>query len=194
MERAGVKVNRTLGVRGSGILSHNRGVRRTMDLLAAAPRLSRLVWRLRSAASQYSVLYVHGYRELLLSAIALGMVPQRSRPALVWHCHGIGDGRVPPLLPLLARRCRCLIAVSNDVVSRLQELEIHGPHIRRIYNALDIVRIRCQIDQSPLNLPGRQTGQKTLLIAGACLRADKGADIMIRTAAPPALICPMDYR
>jgi glycosyltransferase involved in cell wall biosynthesis len=180
MEQAGVKVDRALGVPGNGVLSHHRGLRRKIDLLAAAPRLARLVWQLRCAVKSYDVFYIHGYRELLLATLALGAATKADLPALVWHCHGIGDGRVPPLLPLLARRCKFIIAVSNDVVSRLNELRIRGPHVRRIYNAVDTARIRRHIDSVFPNLPAKQEGQKALLIANASLRVDKGADLAIR--------------
>jgi glycosyltransferase involved in cell wall biosynthesis len=180
MERTGVSVDRMLGVRGSGILSHSQGVRRAMDLLAAIPRLAHIVWRLRTAIVRYDVLYVHGYRELFLGALALRMVSRYHRPALVWHCHGLGDGQVPFLLPRLARRCRYLIAVSNDVVRGLQGLKIHGPHVRQVYNALDVAKIQHQATHTTYDLPEKITGQKTLLIASACLRADKGADVVVR--------------
>ena len=179
MADAGVIINHAIGVPGSGVLSHRAGLGRAFDLLASTPRLGRMVWRLRQAAGQYDVIYVHGYRELVFASAALALLPRRRRPALVWHCHGIGADSSPPLLKRLAATCRTIITISDDVARRLKELGISRVNIVRIYNAVDASRIRRLAARPCRAMPRKAPGQRTILVATASLRAAKGIHLMV---------------
>jgi len=179
MERLGVPVLRGIGPRASGILSARRGVARVGDRLVVIPRLLRIIRQLSTAARRYDVLYVHGYRELVFAALAIALLGRR-RPALVWHCHGLGDGRPPPMTVRFANTCARVIGVSDDVVGRLQELGVSSRKLRRVYNAV-------LLDRGPedpakaAGLPSRH-GQ-TILVASASLRPAKGAHLVVQALA-----------
>lgn len=170
----GVPVNREIGVDGSGVLSHRNGILRRWDYLKAVPRVLRIISRLRSWLCGADVVYVHGYRELVFSFLAVHSLPSQLRPGVVWHCHGLGDECPPPLLICMANRCSRVIAVSQDVARRLSQLGVNGERVTYIPNAVDILEIRARSLQNPdPPLPPRES-KKILLLPCAALRPSKG--------------------
>jgi glycosyltransferase involved in cell wall biosynthesis len=189
MERAGVPVNRELGVRGSGVLSHHQGALRTLDLLKSAPRLGKLIWRMRRSVSKYDAIYVHEYREMLF-VYAAGMISGvRTGPTVVWHCHGLGDGAPPPFLAFLANKCFKVIAVSQDTARRLKEIGVDSSRVRVIYNAVDPERIKAQAKQQVFPLPKKGPGHSVILLACATIRDFKGVHIAIMALEKLPLTC-----
>jgi glycosyltransferase involved in cell wall biosynthesis len=176
----GMRVDRRVGVSGSGALSVRHGVRRMVDLLAAAPRIVRLVFQLRRALSQHDVAYVHGFRELLLVWLALHLLRDRSRPRLVWHCHAFDRTRRARLTAWLARRCDVVIAVSHYIVSVLRDLGVTADRVVCIPNAV------VSIPHSALSTLSRDSA---LLVATAALRRSKG----IHTAIEALALLPDHY-
>jgi glycosyltransferase involved in cell wall biosynthesis len=172
MEAAGVAVDRVSGVAGPGILSERSGLGRAADLARAAPRLLRIALRLRRALRNADVAYVHGFRELLLVAIALAATSAARRPAVVWHCHGEVAGRKAALTRPLAARCHRVIAVSDHIARVLVASGIPAAKIVRIPNAVP--------QAGPLPRPRAwRGGERPLLVASATLRMEKGAGTAI---------------
>ena len=182
MEGRGVAVNRKVGVPGSGVLSYATGMRRRLDLAASVPRLAATAVRSRAWLATGHVVYVHGYRDLLLAELAhIGMAPW-ARPALVWHCHGLAD-RPPRLLRWLARRSTAVVAVSASVRQGLEQLGVRRDRIRLVRNAIDVGEIRRQAAAGVgAPLPARHGGA-TLLLPSVAVRADKGPHVAVAALA-----------
>jgi glycosyltransferase involved in cell wall biosynthesis len=134
--------------------------------------------QLRSAFRECDVLYLHGYKDLALSQIARLASGQRSLP-IVWHCHGIPYGVVPPMLSKLANRCARVIAISGDVRDRLVDIGVRASIIQTIYNAVDHIRIgRAALLKPALPLPPVVT-RIIVLVCPAAIRQDKGIHLVI---------------
>lgn len=178
LESAGISVDREIGVPGPGVVSYRKGFFRVKDSLSAAPRIAKVVLRLRRSLARYDVVYVHGYRELLLTVIALRGIPRRCQPPLVWHCHGVYLPGERPLLPFLADHCQAIIAVSDRACGALSALGIPRGRIHRVYNAVgELVRARITGEEPPL--PTGAPGEFTFLVPCASLRRHKGAHIAV---------------
>ncbi len=179
MESDGVAVLRSIGIPGSGTLAaHTNKLGKLISLISAIPRFTRLIFRLRSAMLHYNVVYVHGLREFILAECARALLPISKKPSMVWHCHGVLSKRKSLKIKSLGNRCTSVIAVSDDVVSRLRDIGISSHKIRMVFNAVDQEKILNQLTlKQPL--PMKNERQVTLLFPSATLRAMKGAHIAI---------------
>ena len=180
MEGRGVRVNRTLGLHGKGVLSARRGTGRWVDLLRAAPFLMRLLWRLRTGLKEYDVVYAHLVRDLFLVGLAAGTIRRARRPIVVWHCHGIGDRGARLLIRCLANGCAAVVAVSEDVAERLGELGVHRELVNVVRNAVDPGAIRAAAANWSGEFPRKAEGKVVLLLATASVRYDKGVHLAVR--------------
>jgi len=179
MEKRGALVNRNIGVAGSGILSYRRGIRRKIDLALSLPRMIRLVLSLKNTVLNYSIVYVHGYRELLLVALASYFVDFRRRPAIVWHCHGLGDSAPPTFLVYLANQCRTIIAISKSVEDRLVEIGVNPGLISVVHNAALTDQTSTRLELPKPALPLKMPGSTTILLPSSSIREDKGIRVAI---------------
>jgi len=183
MEADGVCVNRELGVAGNGVLSHRLGFRRLFDLLAAVPRMVRIILRLQRSMGNYDLIYLHGYRELLLASVAVLMGSRKPRPPIFWHCHGIGDESLPPFLAFLAKRCLRVIAISRDTASRLGEIGVDPCRIEVVHNAIDAGKIRKLSEEPGSSLLVKRPGETVILVPSASIRMAKGLHIAVDSLA-----------
>jgi len=117
-----------VGVKCAPYTSVRRGLARRIDRLRALPRHCLIAHRLRRAAQTADVVYVHTYKELVLTAW--------SGARIVWHCHGL-DG-VPPFTAFLARACVCVLADSDAVAEQLRDIGVPGDRIITVLNAIDL--------------------------------------------------------
>ncbi len=179
MEQLGVPVNRGVGVAGSGVLSYQGGLRKKIDHLISIPRLLRIMLSITKTARNYDVLYVHGYRELLLVTMSLFFINFRARSSIVWHCHGIAYGALPRFLVSLANRCNKVIAISDSVADCLAENGIHPDLICVVHNAALIDHNN--LTHTPSNLPKRFKPSRAtvILLPSSSIREDKGISIAV---------------
>ena len=178
MEADGVPVNRNLGLHGGGKLSSRHGFLRKMDLLRVTPSLARLVMRIRGSLKKYDIVYVHGYRELLLTCAAIHLSCLGKWPDIVWHCHGVGD-EPTPILAALANRCRRVVAISQDVARRLGEIGVNPSRVQVIYNAIDSEKVRCLSREAGGDLPEKGPNCTAILVPSASIRKIKGLHVAI---------------
>ena len=181
--KRGVPVNPRVGVSGSGVISHRLGIGRRWDQLSAVPRLLRVVLRMRRWFKSGQAVYVHSYRDMIFTFAALCGLPARRRPAVVWHCHGLGDGTIPPALRGMAARCQRIIAVSNEALRQLNEARIDTSRARRVYNAVDVANISERSKLGPSTPLPAGDGRKVLLLPCAALRPSKGVHTAIEAVA-----------
>lgn len=180
MERCGVPVIREAGITGSGILSYNKGLRRKFDLIFEIPRLTRVLLRLRRLICEYDVVYIHGYRELLLVNIALRLALRQEKPKIIWHCHGVGNERPPLLLVKMANDCCHIIAISQDAARRLNEIGVNPSLVSVIYNALSEGPKDSKAVPDSSSLPVKATDHFVVILPASSIRMVKGLSIAVQ--------------
>lgn len=179
MAKGGVTVNRDLGIPGRGVLSYRQGTKRIVDLIRSLPRIARLLWQLSRVVHQYELIYVHGYRELSIVQAARLLSRRNWRSVVVWHCHGLSDGRPPPLAAFLANRCGKVIAISEDTARRLCEIGVDASHIDVVYDAVDVDKIEARAKETISTLPRRRPGKFVILLPCASIRIGKGVHLAV---------------
>jgi glycosyltransferase involved in cell wall biosynthesis len=187
MERAGVEVDRRIGVPGRGALSTRRGVRRGLDIAGQAPRLGRIAWHLADRLRDYDICYVHGHRELLLAIGARAAARLRRQPAIVWHWHGpplsvAADARNSPtaglLVRLASRSCARVIAISEFSAGEARHMGVEPERLVTVLNAVSVSEDAPQAP-APRPLPTRSADQITLLLPCAAVRRHKGVHLAV---------------
>lgn len=187
MERAGVEVERALGVAGQSALGRGGGVRRWSGIAAQVPRLARMAGRLAARFADYDVCYVHGHRELVLAVAAATLCGRGRAPAIVWHWHGpplsVGAGGcgtwgARSFASLGARACARVIAISGFSARLMREMGVPQERITTVINAAEIgpAAAAAALEQP---LPARAAGQVTLLLPCASLRPHKGVHLAV---------------
>lgn len=186
MERAGVQVDRDVGLPGSGVLSRRAGWLRAASLAARVPQLARMARRLSTRLGACDVCYVHGHRELLLALAARALAGRGRSPAIVWHWHG------PPLsvnagargsragrwvARLASRGCARLIAVSRFCARQMADMGV-APH--RIATVLNAAALRGSGPGAPDSGPlPRPPGAFVSLVACSSIRRHKGIHLAV---------------
>ena len=172
-EEMGVATWPNGGKTRASILSFRSGLRRKLDIAVAIPTHLRIALQLRPAVCESDVLYVHGYKDLVL-CLAARLVTMRRSPPVVLHCHGLDERFVPPVLSTLANRCARVIAISEDVRNRLVAIGVKPSIIRTIYDAVDHRRL----EKATLCPPSRPlpptSGRRVILVCPAAIRSLKG--------------------
>lgn len=175
---AGVSITQ-VGVECPPYTSVRDGIARQIDRVRAVPRHCLIAYRLRRAAKQVDVIYVHTYKELVLAASL--MLPPRCAARIVWHCHGLDD--VPPLTARFANLCTRIIAISGTVADRLREIGVPGDRIITILNAVDLDGIAATAGAPLLApLPARRGTMTVVLLPTASIRANKGIHLLLEAA------------
>ncbi|MBI5549660.1 MAG: glycosyltransferase family 4 protein [Deltaproteobacteria bacterium] len=187
MERAGVEVDRHLGVPGPGALSMRGGWRRGLDIAAQAPRLARIAWRMAARLSDYDICYVHGHRELLLAIAARAAARLPRPPAIVWHWHGpplsvAADARNAEAARLLVRlaspSCARVIAISDFSAGEARDMGVDPERLVTVLNAASVSEDASGAT-APQPLPARSADQVTLLLPCAAIRRHKGVHLAV---------------
>lgn len=177
-ENLGISVSHCKTTDENSILSFRSGFRRKLDVAAAVPRHLGIAISLRGALSAADVLYLHGYKDLALCQLSRLMGGQRPRP-MVLHCHGLGSGRLPPMMKTLANCCVRVIAISEDVKNSLVSIGVKQSIIRTVHNAVDHARIQAAANSPVIGgLPDRGSAN-VILTCPAAIRADKGIHLAI---------------
>lgn len=172
------EVDITVGVPGRGYISKAKGgFKRYVSLFLQSGIHARIVIRLAKALKRYNVIYMHSYKELVLASLA--KLLSRSSVALVWHCHGLGEGAPPRLLTTLANRCQRILADSNSARDRLILLSISSQRIATVLNAVKI-----QANKEAMNLTLQEisqvsSGKIVILVAPAIINFEKGIHLVI---------------
>lgn len=127
--------------------------------------------------NRFEILYSNSKKALFISMIAGQLA---GRLPVVYHCHGLGSSEeVGWLYKLAMRRCRAIIAVSEDVKRKLILAEIPEKLIYVIYNGIDKDKLEAQASQvsAELRYISRISEPKCLI---ACnLQKAKGVHLAI---------------
>jgi glycosyltransferase involved in cell wall biosynthesis len=176
-----IEVDSSIGVPGRGYISTNKGLRRWIDMFFQLARHARIVLRLSAALTRYDILFVHHYKELVLAIPAIWL--RRSSIALVWHCHGLGDGAPPRFLRQLTNRCHRINAISNSVQDRLVEIGIDRRKIATVYDAINLCSIKEADAWRPEEQPPSDPGRLVILVATSTMYSSKGIHLVVEALA-----------
>lgn len=169
---------RPVATGSKSIVSSRSGILRKVDIAAAVPKHLWITFRLISAMQANDVVYLHGYKDLVLCHAARLALGARA-PAAVWHCHGLGDPSGLPMLVPLANRCSRVIAISDDVRKHLVEAGVKSDIVSTIYNALDLDRVQAASHLNPSRPLPANDGRKVILVCPAAIRFAKGIHLAI---------------
>lgn len=194
LERAGVAVERALGVPGPSALGAGPGLLRLAGIAAQLPRLARMAARLADHLRAYDVCYVHGHRELLLAVAARLAMRSRPGPALVWHWHAPpltltagprGSWAARLLVRIASPSCARIIAISRFCAAQAIGMGAPAGRLVTVENAAAVDDRGSPTDPTPL--PPRAPGQVALLLPCASIRPHKGVHVAIEALAhlPP---------
>jgi glycosyltransferase involved in cell wall biosynthesis len=183
-EVAGVPVRRVryapgrwevLAYRGGG----HGGLRSPLHALLLPGLVVSLVLALRAEVRRTRPDVVHAHW-ILPGGLAVALLPRRRRPRTVVTLHGtdveLAAGRLRPLARWVLRRADAILAVSEPLARRAEQL------LGLPAGAVGVGRIPLPVDLAALPMP---PGERRVLAAGRA-SPEKGFDVLVAALARPA--------
>jgi glycosyltransferase involved in cell wall biosynthesis len=163
-----------LAYRGGG----HGGLRSPLHALLLPGLALALAWTVRREVRRGRPDVVHGHW-ILPGGLAVALLPRRRRPRVVLSLHGtdveLADGRLRPLARWVAARADAVVAVSEPLARRAEEV------LGRPAGSVGVAQLPLPVDLSPAPMPA---GPRRVLAAGRASR-EKGLDVLVQALARP---------
>jgi glycosyltransferase involved in cell wall biosynthesis len=163
-----------LAYRGGG----HGGLRSPLHALLLPGLLVALVWRVRAEVRRRRPDVVHAHW-ILPGGLAAALLRRKGRPRLVLTMHGtdveLAAGKLKPLARWVVGRCDAVVAVSEPLARRAEEV------LGLPAGSVGVARLPLPVDLTPAPFPN---GPRRVLAAGRA-SPEKGFDVLVAALARP---------